>query len=538
MEQLNRFVEAGVPIMAELGKQTGKSGEELFKMVSAGKIGFKDVETALKNLTSEGGLYHDMMKQVAETTEGKFSTAMDGIKIKMAQLGGVTIPLINEVLDSFIFHLDRMSAKDNYNIAVKGVATADYSAALEQSKKYTQAMLVAQEAQDEIDNAIINRAGLMSREGGAATQRMAKRQEELNKELNLQVFFNDVIKKQEEVTKRAAEAEKAKAAAAQKVATATKAISDAEKLRLDIETKIFEDTSNFDVIQMGIIDTEKERLALEEEIFSNMSNFDVIQMGLVESTEAYTRSAEKMQAAIDLIKWPTPPLAQDFGPMPKGMAEAMELAIANAKRLTDETKKSTDATRELTDAQNAVAKIEKGWNMASGAMGAYGDLMKNEHDRELKMMEENGASKEEIAKRTNQLREKEFNSMKASKIAEIAINTAVEMSKVLATPWMMAVIGGLGAVQAGMVASQQYIPMAKGGSGTVTKPTLFLAGEAGPESFAFGGANNKLMGGGGRSYSTTTVNNTVIQNIGGSVIAERQVKSLAMSGLAQASRGY
>jgi hypothetical protein len=43
---------------------------------------------------------------------------------------------------------------------------------------------------------------------------------------------------------------------------------------------------------------------------------------------------------------------------------------------------------------------------------------------------------------------------------------------------------------------------------------------------------------GGKSYSTTTVNNTVIQNIGGSVIAERQVKSLAMSGLAQASRGY
>jgi hypothetical protein len=80
------------------------------------------------------------------------------------------------------------------------------------------------------------------------------------------------------------------------------------------------------------------------------------------------------------------------------------------------------------------------------------------------------------------------------------------------------------------------IPMAEGGSGTVTKPTLFLAGEAGPESFAFGGANNKLMG--GKSYSTTTVNNTVIQNIGGSVIAERQVKSLAMSGLAQASRGY
>jgi len=76
------------------------------------------------------------------------------------------------------------------------------------------------------------------------------------------------------------------------------------------------------------------------------------------------------------------------------------------------------------------------------------------------------------------------------------------------------------------------IPMAEGGSGIVTKPTLFLAGEAGPEPYAFGGANNKRGMGGGNTY------NTVVQNIGGSVIAERQVKQLAMSGLAQASRGY
>lgn len=34
--------------------------------------------------------------------------------------------------------------------------------------------------------------------------------------------------------------------------------------------------------------------------------------------------------------------------------------------------------------------------------------------------------------------------------------------------------------------------MARGGSGVVTKPTLFLAGEAGPESFAFSGANRQF----------------------------------------------
>jgi hypothetical protein len=37
---------------------------------------------------------------------------------------------------------------------------------------------------------------------------------------------------------------------------------------------------------------------------------------------------------------------------------------------------------------------------------------------------------------------------------------------------------------------------AEGGDYYVTKPTMFLAGEAGPESVSFGGANNKRLGGG------------------------------------------
>lgn len=40
------------------------------------------------------------------------------------------------------------------------------------------------------------------------------------------------------------------------------------------------------------------------------------------------------------------------------------------------------------------------------------------------------------------------------------------------------------------------IPMASGGRGRVTRPTLFLAGEAGPEDVAFSGANRRFSGGG------------------------------------------
>lgn len=43
------------------------------------------------------------------------------------------------------------------------------------------------------------------------------------------------------------------------------------------------------------------------------------------------------------------------------------------------------------------------------------------------------------------------------------------------------------------------IPMAEGGAGRVSSPTLFLAGEEGPEDFAFSGANRRFGGGGDMS---------------------------------------
>ena len=49
------------------------------------------------------------------------------------------------------------------------------------------------------------------------------------------------------------------------------------------------------------------------------------------------------------------------------------------------------------------------------------------------------------------------------------------------------------------------IPMARGGSGLVTKPTLFLAGEAGPESFAFSGANKAMPGAGSVTFTAGAI---------------------------------
>ena len=50
------------------------------------------------------------------------------------------------------------------------------------------------------------------------------------------------------------------------------------------------------------------------------------------------------------------------------------------------------------------------------------------------------------------------------------------------------------------------IPMASGGAFRVTKPTLFIAGEAGPEDAVFSGANKSLGGGGGVKVGSIVVN--------------------------------
>jgi tape measure domain-containing protein len=102
LEELNLFTEAGVPIMQELSKQYGLTTQEMFKFIEAGKLGFADVDKALTSLTSEGGQFAGVMEAIAETTAGKFSTAVDNVKLAGAELGAILLPTIKDILDDVI----------------------------------------------------------------------------------------------------------------------------------------------------------------------------------------------------------------------------------------------------------------------------------------------------------------------------------------------------------------------------------------------------------------------------------------------------
>ena len=86
-DDLRQFTEAGIPMVAELAKQFGKTSAEISKMVSEGKIGFKDVQKVLFNLTNEGGLFFNMMEQQSASLSGKVERLKDAWEQMLNKIG-------------------------------------------------------------------------------------------------------------------------------------------------------------------------------------------------------------------------------------------------------------------------------------------------------------------------------------------------------------------------------------------------------------------------------------------------------------------
>jgi tape measure domain-containing protein len=75
--ELRQFTEAGVPLLDQLSKQMGKSVKDIQEMVSAGEIGFPEVQKALKSLTEEGGRFNDLMTKQSQSLGGMISNLKD-----------------------------------------------------------------------------------------------------------------------------------------------------------------------------------------------------------------------------------------------------------------------------------------------------------------------------------------------------------------------------------------------------------------------------------------------------------------------------
>ena len=95
MEELNMIIDAGVPILAQLGEQMGATNEEVIKMASQGKISAQELTTAFEELTGEGGMFFEGMAEQSRTLSGLFSTLKDNVSLALGQIGTDLIETIN-----------------------------------------------------------------------------------------------------------------------------------------------------------------------------------------------------------------------------------------------------------------------------------------------------------------------------------------------------------------------------------------------------------------------------------------------------------
>ena len=84
---LYQFMNAGIPIIAELSKVVGKSETEIKEMVSAGKIGFTEIQAVIKNMTNEGGLFYNLMAEQSKSLGGQISNLRDNFDQMLNEIG-------------------------------------------------------------------------------------------------------------------------------------------------------------------------------------------------------------------------------------------------------------------------------------------------------------------------------------------------------------------------------------------------------------------------------------------------------------------
>ena len=100
---LYQFMNAGIPIIAELSKVVGKSETEIKDMVSAGKIGFTEIQAVIKNMTNEGGLFYNLMADQSKSLGGQISNLKDNFDQMLNEIGKASEGIVSGAIKGVSF---------------------------------------------------------------------------------------------------------------------------------------------------------------------------------------------------------------------------------------------------------------------------------------------------------------------------------------------------------------------------------------------------------------------------------------------------
>lgn len=98
MEEINRLADRGIPVYTALADMLNVTAGEVRELVSAGMIGFPEIERLFQDLTSAGGQFHGMMEAVGSTTQGRLNTLRDTFEQVTDLIGEALLPTVNRLI--------------------------------------------------------------------------------------------------------------------------------------------------------------------------------------------------------------------------------------------------------------------------------------------------------------------------------------------------------------------------------------------------------------------------------------------------------
>ena len=124
LENLNQLAERGIPIFTALSEATGLPADKL----GAGAVSVEQFNEVLKSFAAEGGFAAGAMERLSQTASGKFSTALDNLKLAGASLAESLMPVVKNILDGFTGLMQTMTRltpeTKKFMLVAAGIAAA------------------------------------------------------------------------------------------------------------------------------------------------------------------------------------------------------------------------------------------------------------------------------------------------------------------------------------------------------------------------------------------------------------------------------
>lgn len=158
---IRQFAGRGIPIYEELAKVLGTSVDGVMEFVSAGKVGFAEVEKAFQNMTSAGGRFDNLMAKQSATIAGMKAELGDAVDMLKNEYGEKMEPLMKASLETQILIVENFNDIAN---TIVGLAAA-YGA--------YRAVLMAVAAAERFNLMILRQAALEKKLAAASTHALS-----------------------------------------------------------------------------------------------------------------------------------------------------------------------------------------------------------------------------------------------------------------------------------------------------------------------------------------------------------------------------